>query len=158
MTSAGTLRTFRWFQLGTAALALAAIGLVALSGLGTMLATSLSQPTVDSQGKVLTVSIAYHSLDPGPLPANGIVVSVSLLDSNGSLLVSSPPQAFSVGALGTASGNLTFVLDFSSVPPDVYAGFMSGTISLTLRVGLSSGMAGLVYANVTSSLALAGVG
>jgi hypothetical protein len=157
VASAGALKAFRWAEVGTLLAVLLVIGLVALSGLGTLLGTSLSQPAVSTEGKVVTVSLSYHSLNPGPFSTDDVVVSASLLGPNGNLLLSAPAQSFKVSGLDTSSGNLTFALDFASVPQGVYDAFRNGTEVLTLRVGLSSGVAGLVRVTMDSDLALTGV-
>jgi hypothetical protein len=157
VTRSGTLRAFRWLQLGTLSIVLIVLGLVLLSGLGTMLATSTSQPTVAAEGKVVSLALRYHSLDPGPFSTDAVVVSVSLLDANGSVLLSAWPQSFRVGAFTTASGNFTFTLDFSQLPQAAFDSFRSSTSPLTLRIGISSGLGGLVHVEVTSNLTVSGV-
>jgi hypothetical protein len=133
------------------------IGLVLLSGLGTLLATSMSQPSVASEGKAVTLTLSYHSLNPGPFSTDSVVVSVSLLDANGSVLLSALPQSFKVGAFATASGNVTFTLDLSLLPEATFDAFRDSTAPLTLRIGVSSGVGGLVHVEVTSNLTVSGV-
>jgi hypothetical protein len=157
VTRSGTLRAFRWLQLGTIAVVLIVLGLVLLSGLGTLLSTSMSQPAVSTVGTTMTLTLSCRSLDPGPFSADPIVVSVSLLDANGSVVLSSPPQSYRVGAFASASGNFTFTLDFSQLPQSTFIAFRDSTAPLTLRVGISSGVGGLVHVEVTSNLTVSGV-
>ncbi|HVP22752.1 MAG TPA: hypothetical protein VMS77_02420 [Conexivisphaerales archaeon] len=158
MPSAGVLKAFRWVELGSVAAVMIVIGLVMLSGFGTLLAASLSQPQVAVQGKVVSVSLGYHAINPGPLSTDDVFVWAKLYDADGNLLVASQPQSFRVAAFGSARGNMTFSLDFSTVPQAIYDSFRSGKSAVRLIVGLESGVSGLVSVEVDSNLTLAGVG
>jgi len=158
VASATTLRRFRYGELGTIIFSVVLFGLVLLSGLGTLLTTSLSQPVVDSGAQSVTISMAYHSTNPGPFAMADVDVSVTLFGPNGSAVVSAPAQRFGVGAFATASGNLTFILDFSSVPQSLVESFRNGTATLTLSVDLSCRVEGLAHMSVVSSLELTEVG
>jgi hypothetical protein len=131
-------------------------GLVLLSGVGTLLATSLSQPSVVSSGDAFTVKLKYHSLNPGPFAADTITVRVTLVGPDGVFLASSGPQAFGVDAFATAGGNLTFAMNFSALPRGVVDSFRNGAGDLTLSIWLSSGLSGLVNVSVVSNLTLSG--
>jgi hypothetical protein len=157
VTRSGTMKAFRWLQLGTILLVGIVVGLVLLSGLGTLLSTSVSQPAISTVGTTVTLTLSYRALDPGPFSADPIVVSVSLLDANGSVVLSSPPQSYRVGAFASASGNFTFTLDFSQMSPTMFNAFRDSTAPLTLKVGISSGLGGLVHIEVTSNLTVSGV-
>jgi hypothetical protein len=157
VTRSGTLKAFWWLQIGTLSAVLLFIGLVLLSGLGTMLATSISQPSVVTEGKALTLSMGYHSLNPGPLSTDSVVISVSVVDANGSVILSASPQNFSVDAFATASGNLTFSLDFSQLSQATFDAFRDSTMPLTLRVGISSGLGGLARVEMVTNLIVSGV-
>ncbi len=157
MTRSGTLKAFKWLQLGTLSVVLLVIGLVLLTGLGTMLATSLSQPSITAQGKAVSLTLKYHSLNPGPFSTDSVVISVSLLDANGSVLLSASPQSFKVDAFATASGDVTFTLNFSLLSQATFDAFQNSTAPLTLRIGVSSGLGGLVQVEVTSNMTVSGV-
>ena len=157
MTRSSSLKAFRWLQIGTLSAVLLFIGLVLLSGLGTLLATNIYQPAITAEGKAVTLSMGYHSLNPGPFSTDSVVISVSVVDVNRSVLLSAAPQSFKVGAFAIASGNLTFALDFSQLPEATFEAFRNSTTPLTLNVGISSGLDGLVSVEMTTRLTISGV-
>lgn len=150
-------KVLKWVELGSSLGLAVLVGLVLLSGFGTVASTGVSDPVVTSQQGKAVVHVSYHALNPGPLPVSPVTISLQVVVSNGTALSNVALQQVSVSGLSSVEGNLSFVLDLSAAPSSLIDSLKSGSESPSLRVEVRAEVWGLAGMQNVMEVQLSGV-
>ncbi|MDG6904393.1 MAG: hypothetical protein JRN20_01255 [Nitrososphaerota archaeon] len=121
----------------------AVLGVIGITGARTALSIKVGSPTSQVVGTAESISIPVSLSNPGPLSLNGIDVSLTFLDPNGTLLSTGGggPLTLKPGSSGELP--ISVVFDMNQVPQAALGTLSTTNENLTLRATLSASVSSL---------------